>query len=559
VAMIGKRFAVVTLAIMGSAAAIAQTSATADMVIINAKVWTVDDTRPEAEAIAIAGERIVAVGLTTEVQTMLKPGGRTIDAQGRRVLPGFQDNHTHFINAGRELGELDLKDAATPEEFGRRLAEYAKTKKPGDWITGGNWDHDKFPGGELPTAELVDQYVKDIPVFISRFDGHMAVANSMALKLGNVTAQTTDPLGGAVVRKPGSMKPAGVLKDNAMDFVSSKIPRNTHEQLVEGARKAFAEARRLGVTTVQDMISGDGQLKAYKAVRAEDGMTARIYGRWPIVDWRRLAKRIKAEGTGDDLFTIRGVKAFFDGSIGSSTAFMFNGYADDAKNVGLPGGDLSKLAENLIGADAAGLQLCVHAIGDRAIFELLNIFERAQRTNGVRDRRPRVEHDQHPHPQDIVRHVRLGAIASVQPYHAIDDGRFVEGRIGKRRVASSYAYRTMIDLGVRTCFGSDWNVAPLNPMLGIDAAVNRQTLDGKNPNGWYPEQKITVAEAIRAYTLENAYAAFMEGKTGSITPGKYADIVILNQDILTIPTDQIKTTAVDMTLLGGQVVHERVE
>lgn len=557
--MMLKKFVTVALTVMCSLGAWAQseTSPTADLVIINAKVWTVDDMRPEAEAIAIAGDRIVGVGYTTEVQTLLRPGGKTIDAQGRRVLPGFQDNHTHFINAGRELGELDLKDAATPEEFGRRIAEYAKTRKPGEWITGGNWDHDKFPTGELPTAELVDQYCKDIPVFISRFDGHMAVANSLALELGKVTAETTEPVGGAIVRKPDSMEPAGVLKDTAMRFVGRAMPDNTHDQLVDGARKAFAEARKLGVTTVQDMISGDGQLKAYNAVRAEGGMTARVYGRWPIADWRRLAKRIQENGTGDDLFTIRGVKAFFDGSIGSSTAFMFNGYADDSTNRGLPGGDMTRLAENLMGADAAGLQLCVHAIGDRAIFELLNMFEHAARTNGQRDRRPRIEHDQHTHPRDFKRHVDLGAIASVQPYHAIDDGRFVEKRIGPRRVASSYAYRTMIDLGVRMCFGSDWNVAPLNPMLGIDAAVNRQTLDGKNPEGWYPEQKITVEEAIRAYTIENAYAAFMEGKTGSITPGKYADIVILNQDILTIPTTEIKDTLVDITMLGGQLVYER--
>lgn len=529
----------------------------ADLAIVNARVWTVEDTQPLAEAIAVRDGRILAVGYTTGIQTLVSPSTRVIDASGRLVLPGFQDNHTHFINSGEEVGQLNLKNASTHEEFGKLVAEYAQRKKPGEWITGGGWDHDKFPGGELPTAELVDRYCPDKPVFVNRFDGHMAVANTLALKLGNVTSETTDPLGGSIVRKPGSSEPAGVLKDAAMSLVYRVVPRNTHEQMVEAARKAFGEARRFGITTVHDMLTGDGQLEAYKAVRAEGGMTARVYGRWPIADWKRLAKRVRENGIGDDMLTIRGVKGFMDGSIGSSTAFMFNGYEDDQRNVGLPGGDLNRLAENCLGADSAGLQLCIHAIGDRAIYELLNIFERVERTNGPRDRRPRIEHDQHTHPRDFRRHVELGAIASVQPYHAIDDGRFVEKRIGRKRSMSSYAYRTFLDAGVRMCFGSDWNVAPLDPILGIDAAVNRQTLDGKNPDGWFPEQKISVEEAIRAYTIESAYAAFMEGKTGSIAPGKYADIVILSQDLLSVPESEIKNTEVDFTILGGKVVYER--
>lgn len=527
----------------------------ADLVILNGHVWTVDELKPEAEAVAVRGETIAAVGYTTEIRSLIGPATKVIDAQGRLVLPGFQDNHTHFINSGQKVGELDLKDAATPEEFGRRIAEYAKTRKEGQWVTGGNWDHDKFPGGVLPTAELIDRYCAEIPVFISRFDGHMAVGNSLALKLGNVTAETTDPVGGAIVRKPGSREPAGVLKDSAMSFVYRVVPDDTDEELVEGARKAFAEARRLGLTTIHDMLAGEGHRRAYEKVRAEGGMTARIYGRWPLADYRRLAKRMVEEGPGDDLFQVRGVKAFMDGSIGSSTALMFQPYADDPDNRGLPGGQMRTIQENLVAADAAGLQLCIHAIGDRAIYEALNIIEQAERSNGLRDRRPRIEHDQHTHPRDFSRHATLGVIASVQPYHAIDDGRFVEKRIGLARCASSYAYRSFLDHGVRMCFGSDWDVAPLNPILGIDAAVNRETLDGKHPNGWFPEQKLTVAEAIRAYTAENAYACFMESKTGSITPGKYADIILLSQDLLRIDPKKVKDTQVDLTLLGGKVVY----
>lgn len=529
----------------------------ADLVIVNAHVWTVDDAKPEAEAVAVEGERIALVGTNAEARALAGASTRLIDARGRLVLPGFQDNHTHFINGGETVGQLDLKDAATAEEFGRRIASYAKTKKPGAWITGGNWDHDKFPGAELPTAALIDRFCSDYPVFVTRFDGHMAVANNMALKLAGVTAEATDPVGGSIVRKPGTREPAGVFKDAAMDLVRRVIPPPTPDEVAEFARTAFAEARRLGLTTIQDMLDGEAHLRAYETVRAEGGMTARVYGRWPVADWQWLAERVKKQGVGDDLFALRSLKGFADGSIGSSTALFFQPYAEDPSNVGLPSDHLHKLPEWALAADRAGLQLSIHAIGDRAIYEILDIFEKLERTNGMRDRRPRVEHDQHTHPRDFTRHVALGVIASVQPYHAIDDGRFVEKRIGFRRSQSTYAFRSFLDAGARMCFGSDWTVAPLDPILGIDAAVNRQTLDGKNPNGWFPEQKITVAEAIRAYTLENAYAAFMEVKTGSISPGKYADLVILDKDLLRIPASEIKATRVDTTLLSGKVVYQR--
>ena len=530
----------------------------ADLVIVHARVWTVDDARPAANAVAVRGERIVVVGGDDDVRPLIGPATRVVEARGRLLLPGFQDGHAHFINSGMQVGQLDLKDAATLEEFGRKMAEYARTKRPGEWITGGNWDHDKFPGGELPTAELIDRYVADRPVFVSRYDGHMAVANTMALRAGGLTADTPDPEGGTIVRKPGSREPAGALKDAAMALVSRAIPDPTPEQLADGARRAFAEARRFGLTTIHDIVDGgQAHLRAYEAVRAEGGMTARIYGRWPIADWKWLAERARTQGVGDDLLILRSLKGYADGSIGSSTALFFQPYADDPHNFGLPSDHKDRLLEWALPADAAGLQLSIHAIGDRAIYDTLDLFERLERTNGKRDRRPRIEHDQHTHPRDFVRHVPLGAIASVQPYHAIDDGRFVEKRIGRRRCLSTYAFRTFLDAGVHLNFGSDWPVAPLDPLLGIDAAVNRQTLDGKNPGGWFPEQKISVAEAIRAYTLENAYAAFMEDRTGSITPGKYADLVLLDRDLLAGPPDQIKASHVDLTILGGRVVYER--
>jgi predicted amidohydrolase YtcJ len=528
----------------------------ADLVIVNAHVFTADDARPEARAVAVTGERITAVGADSEVRALAGPRTRVIDARGRLLVPGFQDGHTHFISSGLEVGRLDLKDAATPEEFGRRIASFAKTRPAGEWITGGNWDHEKF-GGQLPTAELIDRYVADRPVFVSRYDGHMAAANTAALRAGGVSADTPDPEGGSIVRRAGSREPAGVLKDAAMSLVERAMPPPTDAQLAEGARKAFAEARRLGVTTVHDMLGGAAHLRAYETVRAEGGMTARVYGRWPIADWKWLADRVRTSGYGDDLLTLRSLKAFADGSVGASTALFFQPYADDPANVGLPSDDWAKMSDWFVGADAAGLQLSVHAIGDRAIAETLDRFERVLRTNGPRDRRLRVEHDQHTHPRDFARHAPLGVIASVQPYHAIDDGRFVEKRIGRLRCASTYAFRTFLLSGVRMAFGSDWPVAPLDPILGLDAAVNRATLDGKNPDGWFPEQKLTLAEGLRAYTIENAYAAFMESKTGSITPGKYADLVLLDRDLFAVPPARIAQAHVDLTVMAGRVVYER--
>ena len=540
-----------------AAATAAAETPRADLVIVNGHVWTVDDARPEAEALAVRDGRIVLVGGNAEARALEGPATRVIDARGRLVLPGFQDDHAHFLQGGAQLGQLELKDAASHEEFGRRIAEYAKTKAPGEWITGGNWDHDKFPGGELPTAALIDRHCSDRPVLVSRFDGHMAVANSLALRLGGITAASDDPVGGTIVRKPGSREPAGVLKDAAMEPALRAIPPRTAAQLAEDARKALGEARQLGLTAIHDITEGEPHLRAYETVRAEGGLTARIYCRWPIADWQTLATRVARQGFGDDLIAVRSLKAFADGSIGSSTALFFTPYSDDPKNLGLPSDHAHKILEWALGADRAGLQLSIHAIGDRAIYDVLDVFERVARANGPRDRRPRIEHDQHTHPADFSRHVALGVFASAQPYHAIDDGRFVEGRIGRKRCLSTYAFRSLLDAGVRVGFGSDWTVAPLDPILGIDAAVNRRTLDGKNPGGWFPEQKLTVAEAIRAYTLDNAWAAYWDDRAGSLTPGKYADVIILDRDLLRVPADEIASARVDVTLLAGRVVYER--
>jgi predicted amidohydrolase YtcJ len=530
----------------------------ADLVLRNAKVWTVDPSNPEAQAVAVWGERILAVGTDAEIDPLIGPETQVMDLGHRLVLPGFSDNHTHFVEGGFWLTGVKLKDAKDEAEFGERLAAKSKELPPGAWITGGTWDHDNWPGGNLPTAELVDRYVPDRPVFVSRYDGHMGVANSLALRLAGITSSTRDPAGGVIVRKPGSRIPAGVLKDTAQDLVTRVIPPPSPAEVRQALEAALGHARALGVTSLEDMNLNSGTLRLYQELHREGKLTARINGRWPLSRWRELADLgITRNFRNEDWIKIGGLKEYVDGSLGSSTALFFDPYVQDPTTSGVYTTPPSVLRSNIMAADSAGLHLAIHAIGDRANSELLDIFGEVISKNGQRDRRFRVEHAQHIHPKDFQRYAELGVIASVQPYHAIDDGRWAEKRIGHERCKTTYPFRTFLDSGVKMCFGSDWTVAPLNPILGIDAAVTRRTTDGAHPDGWFPEQKITVEEAIEAYTLTSAYAASDDHIKGSITSGKLADFVVLSQDILTIPPNEISKTEVLQTIVGGKIVYSK--
>jgi predicted amidohydrolase YtcJ len=535
----------------------------ADLVILNGKIWTVNRTQPEVEALGIVRDRIAVVGTTTQLRRLIGPKTRVLDVKGRRVVPGFYDSHIHLLGSGLRLAEVALKDAKDEAEFGKRLRAF-DGKLPRDrWLLGGEWDHDRTFGGRLPTAELIDKYVADRPVFLRRYDGHMAVVNSHVLRLAGITAETPDPPGGVIYRKPGSRQPSGVLRDNAMALVERHIPKASEEEIIDAVRAALAEARQVGVTSAQDM---DGSAPAtrrrlfrlYQQLARQGKLTTRLDLRWPLADWRSLASLGVEANFGDDWVRIGGVKGFVDGSLGSSTAKMFAPYLHEKDNTGVFVTPRNRLREYIEGADAAGLSVAVHAIGDRANAELLDIFAEVAKKNGPRDRRFRIEHAQHLRPRDYVRFKELNVIASLQPYHAIDDGRWAEGRIGAVRCASSYACRSLLDAGARLAFGSDWSVAPLNPLWGIDAAVNRRPLDGKHPKGWFPEQKISVAEAIEAYTLGSAYAAFQEKDRGSLEVGKLADLVVLSRDILAeSERDRLAATPVLITVVGGQIVYQR--
>jgi predicted amidohydrolase YtcJ len=534
-----------------------------DLVLKNAKVWTVDAAQPEAEALAVWRDRILFVGKDADVAALIGPKTRVIDLKGKRVLPGFYDSHLHMLSGGRLLAQVNLKDCKDEAEFGVRLKKFDQELPRDRWILGGNWDHDRTFDGKLPTAAIVDKYVPDRPVFIRRYDGHMALANTRALKLANITATTGDPEGGVILRMANSEIPSGVLKDNAMNLVGRLIPPPSEEEIGEAIRTALVEARRLGVTSVQDLDGSDALTRrklfhVYQQLARKGQLTCRIDLRWPIAEQKELLNLGAEAEFGNDYIRIGGVKGFMDGSLGSSTAKMFEPYLMDKENTGVYVTPRETMQKWIIEADEARLSVCVHAIGDRANAELLGFFAEAAKVNGARDRRCRVEHAQHLRADDIKRFKQLDVIASLQPYHIIDDGRWAEGRIGTKRCSTSYANKSLLDAGARLAFGSDWPVAPLDPILGIDAAVNRRTLDGKHPNGWFPEQKISVKEAIEGFTLGSAYAGFEEKDRGTITAGKLADIVVLDRDILDPKEqDRIAETKVAITIVGGKVVYEK--
>jgi predicted amidohydrolase YtcJ len=507
--------------------------------------------------VASRGESIIAVGTNADVQKLVSPQTRVIDLDGKLALPGFIDDHTHFIDGGFQLLSVDLRDARTPQEFSRRIAEQARKLGPGRWVTGGDWDHEIWSEAPLPTKQWIDAETPQNPVFVTRLDGHMGLANSLALRLAGITKETKDPPGGAIVRDPTTGEPTGILKDAAQDLVGARMPKPSSAEYDQALRTALAEAARVGVTSIQDITSWD-QYEVYKRFRDAGSLTVRVYSRTPMREWKRLADLVARQTAGDSQLRLGGLKAFMDGSLGSTTALFFDVFNDAPNTSGLMADDNipeGTLEKNIRDADKAGLQCSIHAIGDKANNILLNYFDRVERDNGPRDRRFRIEHAQHLLPADIARFAPLGVIASMQPYHAIDDGRWAEKRIGALRINTTYAFRSLLDAGARITFGSDWTVAPLSPILGIYAAVTRETLDGTNPHGWVPEQKVTVEEAVRAYTATAAYAEFGEREKGTLEPGKLADMIVMSQDIFRIAPDDIPKTQVVSTIVGGRVVH----
>ena len=521
--------------------------------MVTGKIWTGNSEQPWAEAMAITGDSILAVGQLNEIRKWEGENSEKISAsEGQLIVPGFIDSHTHFITAGFNLSSVQLRDAKTKEEFVQRIAEFAKTVAPGTWIMGGDWDNENW-GGEMPNREWIDPFTKDNPVWINRLDGHMSLANSATLKATGVNESVKDLAGGTIVRnKQGKL--TGLFKDNAMGLIDASVPSappELEDRALEAAMNYVAER---GVTSAHNM---SGYMSALERARTANKLKTRIYAGMALSEWNVLKTKIEQQGRGDKWLRIGLLKGFVDGSLGSHTAAFFKPFTDSPKDSGFfitPEKDLYEWAS---AADKSGLQVTIHAIGDKAIHTLLNIFERIESENGKRDRRFRIEHVQHLDPADIKRFAQLGVIASMQPYHAIDDGRWAERVIGHDRSKTTYAFRSLLDAGATVSFGSDWFVAPPTPLEGIYAAVTRRTLDDKNPDGWIPEQKISVEQALKAYTISAAYASFEESIKGSLEPGKLADFVILDQDITTISPEKIREVKVLKTVVGGRAVFER--
>lgn len=523
--------------------------------LVVGKIWTGNPAQPWAEAMAFSGDNILAVGTMKQLVSFVDSKTVKIIAPAQGiVVPGFIDSHTHFIDGGLKLSGVQLRDAKTKQEFIKRIGDFAKTLRPGEWITGGSWDHQNW-GGELPEKSWIDSVTRQNPVYINRLDGHMLLANTAALQLAGVNDAVKDMEGGEIIRKNGHI--TGLLKDNAKSLVNDVMPLPSEKQKEEALKAAMAYVASNGITSISSLTgTGFGDyFDVYQSGKNKGLLITRINAVSELENYSKLADFIKKNGAGDKWLRYGGVKGFVDGSLGSHTAAFLEPFTDSPADSGFFVITEKLLYSRLKSADSLGLQLLVHAIGDRSIHSLLGLFEKLEKENGKKDRRIRMEHAQHILPADFPRFSSLNVIASVQPYHAIDDGRWAEKIIGHERAKSTYAFRSLLDAGAKLSFGSDWFVAPASPILGIYAAVTRRTIDDQNPNGWIPQQKITVEEALSGYTINAAYATFEDKLKGSLQNGKLADFVILEKDITKIDPVTIKDVKVVATFVGGKEVY----
>lgn len=522
-----------------------------DILITNAKIWS-DSKILQEDAIAIKGNKISKLATTQELLKTKSDKTRVVDAQHKLVTPGFIDTHVHFLMGGAGLSSVQLRDAATKQEFIKRIKEFALKQGKGTWITGGDWNHENW-GGEMPQASWIDSVTQYNPISLNRLDGHLILVNSLGMKIAGVDDKTKDVEGGSIERN-NRHQPTGIFKDNAQDLIFNKMPADDEARENKSLQAAMQYVASHGVTSVQHMGTFQ-DLKVFR--RNRDSLITRVYSATPLAQWDSLKMYIKANGTGDEMLRWGIVKGFMDGALGSHTAAMINDFSDKKGDKGFFINPPDSMKKWILAADKENLKIAIHAIGDRAIHTLLGIFDTTVKVNGAKDRRWKIEHFQHPTMDDIKRIHSLAVIASMQPYHAIDDGCWAEKVLGKERIKTTYAFKSILDNHGMLTFGSDWFVAPPIPLLGIYAAITRQTIDGKNPAGWVPEQKISIDDALMAYTHNAAYSEFADDKLGSIKMGYLADLAILDQDIFTIEHVLIKDVKVNMTIMNGQIVFER--
>lgn len=523
----------------------------ADLALINARLWTPGGTnRPgEISAVAITGNRIAAVG-SAAVKAVSTSATRVVDLQGAFIMPAFIDNHTHFLRGASMLSQPSLRDAATRREFVDRIAAAARALPPGRWVEGGYWDEQLW-GGELPTRHWIDAVTPDTPVAVVRLDLHMILLNTVAMKLAGIDRNTPVPAGGLIIKDERG-EPTGILKDNAAWLAERAIPRPTDAQAEGIMRDGIAHGLSHGIAQahIPEIDWSTYPLLRRMRLKGETGMRFNAFV--PLADWEKMAAIVKAEGRGDDWVRWGGVKGLMDGSLGSRTALFRRPYTDAHDQHGVRVAPRATIEERIRAADAIGMQVALHAIGDQANDEALDIFAAVERANGKRDRRFRIEHAQHVSREAIPRFARQKVIASVQPYHAVDDGRWAIKRIGAERLQGTYAFKSLMDSGATVTFGSDWPVAPFDPLTGLHAAVTRATIDGANPDGWLPDQKISLERSLVAYTAANAFAGFQEDRLGRIAPGYIADIAIFDSDLRTLPPAGLLKAKVLRTIVDGR-------
>jgi len=533
------------------------------MVVKNAKVLTIDKENPYSEAIAIIGEEIIAVSSNKKIDQYIGENTEVIDAGGRLAFPGFNDAHAHF--GPIDLDYIELRYITDPKVITEKVKARVKEVEDGVLIRGGHWEHEMFTDPKWPTKELIDEVAPNNPVVLSRTDGHSVLVNSYVIKASGITKDTPDPFGGEIQKDPVTGELTGIFKESAenlLKFGAVPVEMTDEERetkRIKGWEAAFEYAARLGVTSIQ--YPGGGDADFFKDWQAQGKLISRIdvSGRL-TADSEELDRfdKIRKENPPEDNWIRFGyMKGFMDGTLGSGTLMLFEPLEDEPEKTGLPQMSYEELEKRVLACDSMGFQIGIHAIGTKANNWLLNAYEKAQEINGKRDSRHRIEHAQILIAEDIPRFAELGVIASMQPTHCITDKRFCEKRIGLERSKGAYAWRSLLDAGAKIAFGTDYSVEPLEPMEGLYAAVTRKDRLGEEGEGWFPEQKLTMEEAIELYTLGAAYAQFMEDRKGMIKEGYLADIIIVDKDLLTIPEKEIMKTNVDLTIVGGKVVYKR--
>ena len=551
-----KRALLLPVLLLGLAAGLLSEPPAADVVLTNGNIYTVDVRLGRAEAIAITRGKIAAVGTAEEMQHWVGPQTKVINLEGKFVLPGFNDAHTHLANAGQGLLSVNVEGTRSVADFQERIRARLSEFEPGTWVVGRGWDHSLWKENRMPTRADLDAVSTSHPMFFTRVDGHSAVANSLALERAGITRSSEQPEGGEIVRDADG-EPTGWLKENATGLVSGLISAPTSAQRQRGLLRALAEAARYGVTSVQDNSSWEDFL-ALRELKQEGKLTLRVTEWLPFdAPLNRLEEMRKEGGATDPWLKTGALKGVTDGSGGSLSAAMLEPFANAPDNRGILLYDPEQLKKMVVDRDAAGFQIALHAIGDRANRVALDAFETALKINKRRNARHKIEHAQFVHRDDFARFKELGVIASMQPCHLLADMRWAPIILGEERFHEGYAWNTLRQAGARLAFGTDYPVEHINPLRGLYAAVTREFEDGGPEGGWLPEEKVSIEEAIRAYTLGSAFAEFEERRKGTLSPGKFADLIILSQDITHVSPPELLRTDVLLTMVGGKIVYRK--